>query len=255
MTEFKRLLGEHISAEDARKLMKRPEVMTVIEKAMREHPFFRLIHGVFNPATDILESFKAQCTAKGIDFTKFSWVTPETALDFTDDEEVVVVLDATLDTLQNTFEFAWGWTVEGQEDKWRYEGMVSDSKKLRLLSDDREDDAEGDGADFKPWTLAWRRIKLNANIGKKPCDIRDAKTSPGCALLFVAAEHPERIKATDYQKRFGFWLPGLKCTAPGERQWRLVPYVHFDRDDRQVGLYSFWHDISYGDLAVPVPWE
>lgn len=229
------------------------ETRAVLRRANDKEPEFRLVHGVFNPTADVLVAFKARCAAKGVDFTKFTWTSmssaesigSEQAPEFTDDEEVAVVLDATLDTLQSTFEFAWAWTVDGQDDKWRWEGMLSDEDKLALL----------DGLEFKPWTLTWRRIKLNANVGKKPCDIRDPKTSPGCTLLFMSAEHPARIKATDYQKRFGFWLPGLKCTAPGERRWRSVPCVRFDRDCHRVRLFSRWCGDSHDFLAVPVLWE
>lgn len=207
-----------------------------------EFPEFRLVHGVFNTTADVLAAFKARCASKGVDFGKFSWVGSEQAPEFDpNDPETVVVLDATLDTLQNTFEFAWAWTVDGQDDKWRWEGMISDAEKLALL----------DGLEFKPYTLRWVRIKLDTNVGKKPIDVRDPKSSPGCALLFMSAEHPARIKATDYEKRFGFWLPGLKCTAPDEWQWRHVPYVYFFRGDRQVELDSLWYGNSYGYLAVP----
>ncbi|MBU2613145.1 hypothetical protein KJ925_01650, partial [Patescibacteria group bacterium] len=82
-------------------------------------------------------------------------------------------------------------------------------------------------------------------------DVRDPTSSPGCALLFMSAEHPARIKATDYEKHFGFWLPGLKCTASGEEQWRNVPYVRFYYDDRQVKLSSSWYGNSSADLAAP----
>jgi len=255
-TEFKgRLARAGFSAEIIREINRSDDMAKTMYEALMQHPRFALVHGVFNKTENVLAAFKARCAAKGIDFTKFSWVTPEHAPDFTDDEEVAVVLDATLGTLKDTFEFAWRWTVDGQEDEWRYEGMVSDANKLRLLSDKRPDEAEGDSSDFEPWTLAWRRIKLKANVGKKPCDIRDDKTSPGCAMLFVAAQHPERIKATDYVKRFGFWLPGLKCTAPDGDRWRSVPDVYFDRGARRVGLHSYWSDRSDDDLAVPVLWE
>ncbi|MBP9864524.1 hypothetical protein KBC54_03705 [Patescibacteria group bacterium] len=216
-----------------------------------EFPPLRLIHGVFNTTVDVLVAFKARCAAKGIDFGKFSWVGSEQAPDFDqNDPETVVVLDATLDTLQNTFEFAWAWTVDGQDDKWRWDGMLSDAKKLRLLSDDRKGDVEGDGPEFKPYTLRWVRIKLDTNVGKKPIDVRNPK-SPGCALLFMSAEHPTRIKATDYEKRFGFWLPGLKCMAQDESAWQNVPYVDFSRGARQVELNSNPHDDSDGDLSIP----
>ncbi|MFA4954349.1 MAG: hypothetical protein WC641_03490 [Patescibacteria group bacterium] len=250
---FDRLLNStDLSAEEVLKLIEHPEALNAALDAMRNHPTFVLIHGVFNKQEDVLTTFKTYHEAKGIDFGKFSWVGPKAAPDFDPtDPETVVVLDATQDTLQNTFEFAWQWTCDGQDDKYRWEGMVSDSKKLRLLSDDRKDDAEGDSPEFKPWTIAWRRIKLDTNVGKRPIDVRDPKSSPGCALLFMSAEHPARIKATDYKKRFGYWLPGLKCSAPGERQWRSVPDVSFGRDGRRVGLDSDPDDYSLDGLAVP----
>jgi hypothetical protein len=240
------------------KLLGNDEVMKRWVASLDEFPEFRLIHGVFSTTVDVLAAFKARCAAKGIDFGRFTWVGrngdnhSEHAPEFdSNDPETVVVLDATLETLQNTFEFAWEWTIDGQDDKWRWDGMISDQKKLRLLSDDRPDDAEGDGPDFKPWTLSWKRIKLDTNVGSKPIDVRDPKSSPGCALLFMSAEHPARIKATDYKTRYGFWLPGLKCTSPGVKRWQYVPFVLFNRDHRQVRLHSDPHDNSGGILSVP----
>lgn len=252
MVELVSRLGRGgMSVSTAKKLMGSDGLMEEFVKAGLALPEFRLIHGVFNTQNDVLTNFKARLAAMGIDFDRFSWVGSALAPEFDQyDPETVVVLDATLDTLQNTFEFAWEWTVDGQDDKWRYDGMLSDSENLRLISDDRKDDAVGDGPEFKPYTLRWVRIKLDSNVGKKPIDVRNPK-SPGCALLFMSAEHPARIKATDYEKRFGFWLPGLKCSPTGERQWRRVPCVDFDRDDRQVGLNSRWDVDSCGHLVVP----
>lgn len=237
-----KLAEASLTAEMAEEVRKNPALAEIVVNAIRQQLAAALVHGVFTKQDDVLAAFKARCAAKGIDFGTFSWVGSEQAPEFDpNDPETVVVLDATLDTLQNTFEFAWAWTVDGQDDKWRWDGMVSDAEKLALL----------DGLEFTPYTLRWVRIKLDTNGGKRPIDVRDPKSSPGCALLFMSAEHPARIKATDYEKRFSFWLPGLKCTAPVERQWRSVPYVDFDRDDRQVGLNSYWNDDSNDSLAVP----
>lgn len=235
--QFDRMVSGTVLAEEISKLVQHPDVWDMMLQQMREHPVFKLIHGVFNTQVDVLAAFKARCVDKGIDFGMFSWVGPKAAPDFDpDDPETVVVLDATLGTLKATFEFAWEWTVDGQDAKWRWDGMLSDADKLRLLSDERPDDAEGDSPDFKPWTLSWRRIKLDTHVGKKPGDVRNPTSSPGCALLFVAAEHPARIKATDYKTRFGFWLAGLKCTAPDESPWQSVPDLGFGRGSREVGL-------------------
>lgn len=198
---------------------------------------------MFNTTDNVLAAFKARCAAKGIDFGKFSWVGSEAAPEFDpNDPETVVVLDATLDTLKNTFEFAWAWTVDGQEKQYRWEYTASDPERLALL----------DGLEFVPYTLRWVRIKLDTNVGSKPTDVRNAKTSPGCALLFMSAEHPERIKATDYETRLGFWLPGLNGTVPIDvTPWQYVPCVDFRRGDRQVRLSSYRHDFPDRHLAVP----
>lgn len=200
-------------------------------------PSPNLIHGVFNKPADVLAAFQARCNAMGIFFGKFSLVGSMAPGEFDpDDPETVVVLDATLDTLQNTFEFAWAWTVDGQEGAIRSDGLQSDAKHLRLRWDDRPDDAEGDGPDFKPWTIQWVRIRLNESVGKKPIRNAVAGSSPGCALLFMSAEHPERIKSTDHEKRLGFWLPGLKSKWCDQPSWEGVPRVDFNKERRQVFL-------------------
>ena len=156
-------------------------------KGLTDQPEFKLVHSVFNPAADVLEALKTRCVERGIDFGRFSWAGSQEAISFTDDPEEVVVLDVTLDTLQETFEFAWEWAKDGQDGSWRWEGLLSKPDRLRLL----------EGSDtFVPYMLRWRRIKLNTNIGKKPEDVRNPKMSPGVALVFVAAQHPARVKAT-----------------------------------------------------------
>jgi hypothetical protein len=226
------------------KLLGDDELMNWWVGELKSHSTFRLIHGVFNPTVDVLESLKACCAKQSIEFDRFAWDGPEEAPDFDlKDPKTAVVLEANLGDLQETFEFVWGWTKEGQHTNWRWDGMDSCSDKLRLLSG---------GKDFKPWTLCWRRIKLDANVGKKPEDVRDPKTSPGLALLYVAAEHPECVMATDCKKCFGWYIPGLECTAPGYEPWQHVPCVRFNRDSRKVGLGAFWYDGAYDGLAVPV---
>lgn len=158
-------------------------------------------------------------------------------------EGCLVVLDITLGTLQETFEFAWDWIKNTQEDNWRWSEVKSDPAHLCLL--------EGSES-FKPFTLRWRVIEMNANIGKAPRDVRDPKRSPGVALLFFAAQYPDYIKSIDYEKTFGFYLPGLECTVPDDEPWEYVPCVDFSQRDRQVDLSAGWCGGGYDGLAVPV---
>ncbi|HEU0050630.1 MAG TPA: hypothetical protein VFQ60_01065 [Patescibacteria group bacterium] len=229
----------------------REDALKEIVEAINALPRFALVHGVYTRRGDLFENFIERCKEKGIDLARFSWLGFPAAIPHFDpnDPETVVVLDATLGTLRETFEFAWQWAKDGQEDSGRSNRMISPAK-IRLLSDERPDDAEGDGPDFTPWTLSWRRIKLDTNVGRRPFDVRDPK-SPGCALLFMAAEHPKRIKAMDRKKRLGFWLPGLWCMAPDDRVWRSVPYVDFSFNCHGLWLDSDAGCCSRDDLAIP----
>lgn len=213
-----------------------------------------LVHGVFNTTVDVLAAFKARCVEKDIDFDKFSWIGSKLAPDFDpDDPETAVVLDVTLGTLADTVDFAWAWTADLQKTSRRTDNMMSvDHNKLRLRSDKRYADAHGDGPEFTPYKLRWVRIKLDTNVGEVLYRALDEKESPGCALLFMAAQHPERIRAIDHKNRFGFWLPGLKRRAPGELQvWSYIPIVSYDQIDGTVHLTCCVGYMQLIDCAVP----
>lgn len=243
--EFERILAEAgLTAELVRLIIQDPRLAVTMLTAVQDQPAAKLIHGVFNRAEDVLKATLERLVTKGFTVNQFTWIGSETPPDFTQDNEVVVALDVTLANLEDTDKFAYEWAAEGQENGgWRWEGLESTPDKLRLLQG---------SPDFKPFTLRWRRIKLNANIGKKPIDVRSPETSPGLVLVFVAAQHPARVKATDYKTRFGWFIPGLECTVPGYEPWRGVPCVDFYQGGRQVGLYARWYGLGYGDLAVPV---
>lgn len=47
------------------------------------------------------------------------------------------------------------------------------------------------------------------------------------------------------------WKEKTPLSTPGEEAWRNVPYVNFNRDDRQVKLNANPDDNSNDNLAVP----
>jgi len=47
------------------------------------------------------------------------------------------------------------------------------------------------------------------------------------------------------------WKEKTPFSATDEKQWRNVPYVNFNYDDRQVKLNSNWNDNSNDNLAAP----
>jgi hypothetical protein len=97
-----------------------------------------------------------------------------------------------------------------------------------------------DGAHFEPWSLQWRRIRLNAHKGSCCAEVRDPNLSPGNALIYLAAQHPERIRSIDNHTRLSYWLPGLQCTAPHGGKWRLSPRISYFPDIKKVRLEAAW---------------
>jgi hypothetical protein len=214
----------------------------------------RFVHGVFTRQEEVLASFLAHCEAKGVDSTRFRWTGPQKPPDFDlSDPETVVVLDATLDTLLHTVQFAWDWAKKRIKcDGWWeadrgdvHGGLTPHLAETRLP----------DGIEFVPWTLSWRRIKLDANIGKSVISAYDSSRSPGCALLFAAAEHPHRITAIQLGRRRGFWVPGLYCPAakPDEEDgnWYAMN-VSFNETGQES--MELWVDAAtiVGDGGVPI---
>ncbi len=226
-----------------------------LQSPMRDHVVDRLFgtaglsnrarQGVFSSTSDILRSFKDKCALHQIDRSKFSWVTSKRPLGFTRDDEVVVVLDITLDTLQHTIDFAWKWITDGQEDWVRYEDSTHIGGKTshyELIQ----------GLEFKPWTLSWRRIKLDANVGRRPGEVRNPETSPACALMFVAAQHPVRVKAMNSKGRPNFWIPGLVylCMVDSEGGFEMIPRIGRSQGPWLIADGPFSHGSD--GMAVPV---
>lgn len=203
-----------------------------------------LIHGVFNPVELVRRNLAERLRQNHLHSAEFSWIgscMPPT-ITYTSDPEVVVVLDVALGDLESTAEFAWEWAVDGQTGGgWRLPGLSFVPDRCRLLPGSEP---------FRPWTLRWRRIKLDANFGRDPKLVRDAALSPGTAGLWVAAQHPGRVSASDSRARHGWFLPGLECTVYSSVQWAYVPCVYFDRGDRRVYLDAHFSEHAY--LGVPV---
>lgn len=205
----------------------------------------KLIHGVYADPRDALSRFKIRCLGQGIASTKFRWVGPQEPPSFTDDEEVVVVLDVTLDTLMRTFDFAWFWANEGWRGRGLWGAVLCDSvpEYLRLL----------EGAEpFQPFTLQWRRIKLNANLGKSPREVRSPQASPGLALLFVAAQHLQRVTAIDREKRVSWYLPGLESRMPEGKEWPYALRMCTAQRPQRVNLMLHRSECGDRDVAVPI---
>jgi len=108
----------------------------------------------------------------------------------------VLTLDVWLGDLPTTFEELASWIGYGQRQIgrgfWRYYGLKSDVKHLRLLDPKRYGE--------KP-SVRWVELDLAANWDTKngvaPNDARDPKTSAGLQVMTAFAVHPAYPLAID----------------------------------------------------------
>lgn len=200
-----------------------------------------LAHGIFNASSSVLENALRHLKAKGYDPSQFTWIGPEICpFNYTDDPEVVIVLDITLGTLEETFEFAYTWAATGQRMS-RWVQFEAGNLKIRILK----------GAEpFQPFTLRWRQIDIGTNMNRKPCEIRDPKRSPGVALILMLAEHPLIARQTF---RWGhlaeLYLTGLEWTDDESdsvrlygMSWNKVPCLEIHSASGGIRLVGYWND-------------
>lgn len=231
-----------LTAADIKRLNKHPEALGEMVTAMRTHPCLNLIHGVFRPVDELLEVTRERLLTIDRPLDSFEWIGSQDPPAYTDDPEVSVTLVLTLNTLEETVKFLWEWIVDGQESSWRNDYALFDPDHLCML--------EACGA-FRPNTLEYVRLKLNAHQGKKPVDVRGAD-SAGLEVLTCCAQHPERVKAINGGERPCLNVSGLELHISDGLPWRYVLHVGFDRDDRTVELSQNWHVVACGRWSSPV---
>lgn len=247
------------SAARFKKLMEDDELMKWWMERFAER---FIVHDVFSRVDTVLASFKERCAMKGIEWNRFVWCGSETPPDFDpNDDQTVVVLEATLDTLQHTFDFSFEWLVDQHPD-WR--GMLSmnsDSRHLSLVNPEPYRPPPHHRAKeppaiirpvskFSPYTLRWVRMQLNANAGKLISRMPSREHAPGCAVLFMAAEHPTWVRDVAHPKRLGLWLPGLHGYGQS-RSSSDVPCLRFAYGQADIKLYLKSPVTRHPNLLIP----
>ncbi len=133
-------------------------------------------------------------------------------------------------------------TVFGPANYWRWDGLRSGKKELRLLN--------GNGT-HKP-VVEWVIVDLDMHRKRDSITAVRGPKSLADEILVVAWMFPELILAIDYDKVPGLYAAGYEATVPGLDPWTRVPLVRFDRGARQVRLLANWQGSGLSDCAVPV---
>ncbi len=251
LREFERVIGEEINAEDARILIKHADVRKSAFAAALKHPAFRRgdwIHGLYNSTDTVLRQTQEKLASIGYLTTDFTWIgCDDTAPTFTDDPEVVVVLNVSLADPGQTFEFLWQWAAEQQARPQRGMEFRSGENKLRLTK----------GKEFKPFTIEWMRLQLDANRGSLPSLLRKAVNPSdlaGIEIMAMAAQHPERAGLW-VQRSAGLNLSAIELNIHGYAPWSETPALYTDHDDNTFRLTKAClceHDHCHQKRSSPI---
>ncbi len=200
-----------------------------------------LLHGMFASPDAQLRMAKQRNLERGWGFTDEDFASLGPAPSWlTDNRLVVVILDISLDSIEQTFEEAWDAVKGAHPANWRWPELKSDKESLRLLSGNHK---RG---------LRWQVVDLGANKNARPIDVRNPKTSPSSALLWMAFYSPKWIQSMNGTDVPYVWIPGYEATISGYGAWTSMPLLFWDADDRKVELYADFSGYRNEKWAVPV---
>jgi len=247
--QFERLLVDRgdLKGEEVEAILRQPELVDAMVTALRE----QLAPPLFCTPEEILARFTFYAGNQGWPVTNLiDQLTEQMPTDHVSSLNSVLALDVWLGDLPTTFEALAGWIKHEQHQAgngfWRYDGLLSDAKHLRLLNPDRYG--------TEP-SVRWVKLDMLAHWdkrnGTRPRDVRDSSKSAGLQVMTAFAVHPAYPPAIDYETIPGAWLPGLQATIPGSEAWTLLPILYWNGDDREVGLGAYWDDDRYRFYAVP----
>jgi hypothetical protein len=265
MTKFKRILGEDITAEDARRIILRndPSIVAVMARAMREHPAFRLIHGRFHSLEEKVEIVKAWPGVSDrfteADFTRaveeardsglldrFGTESPKNPL-------LNVVISVYLGSVVETFLYGRDRLRDAFGEKFAQWDNAYETpdlhKRLVLL----------DGIKTVTNCLKVEVIDLGANWNRErgfiPKDIRGAK-SAHVQVLYAGVEDPDWVRQMNPDQGVPYALMGgYVLSVPGSDDGTGLPGLWFSREHGRARLHGIWYGIRYHVSSLPVVWE
>lgn len=219
-----------------------PEWLASVLQTIIEGPGYddHLIHDLFVSPLQQLEMIKRLNHERDWGFTEKDFVSLGEAPDWPAGRLSVVILDVSLNSVQETFETAWELVKTTQPSSWRWAGLQSDSDHLRLLSGKHQ---RG---------LQWQVVDLGVNQNRNPEEVRNISTSPSSAILWMAYYSPKWIQSMNGKDIPFVWIPGYEVTIPGTTQdWHDVPSLNRNAGERQIKLNAYSDYNRDGNWAVP----
>ena len=147
-------------------------------------------------------------------------------------------------------EMHWKAIVANQPRVWRWDGLKTDQKHLRL------------GPNAKQYEPGIHRIRINLvahwepEDGRTIIDVRRQAAASGETLthaevLAVYGLHDELLRQQDGENLPYADMAGFEVAISGGRPWAAVPCLGWDRFDGKARLHAGWADYVSRGWAAP----
>jgi hypothetical protein len=209
-----------------------------------------LVHGLFVPTEVQVENVRKWNKKFALGITDEQFAALPVAPQWPDDKLVAVVLtfypqqQEKMTPVQSMFETYWKLLEFRHKNSWRWDQIKTGEANLRFL----------DSCTVPGGTLRWETIDFGAHWNKvdgmKPQDVV-GKGSATFGVLAAAAHHKKWVQSFDGTNVPYPTIGGLQLTVPGSAAWTILPYLRWDRGDRQFRLSARCASNQDGNWSVP----
>lgn len=255
--QFVRLMhGSGLTAEEAVRLTKHPDVFTAMLAEMRQHLIFRLIHGRFTPLGDKLAAVRKYpgITNEMVDAAIANFEKSELRPRYEIASPMNPFLDAVVtvsrDSVLETLLYARDRMRDTFGDRFEQEEAYDrDMNKYRLrLLEGVPDHRNCVRIEVVNLAHGW-----NPKQGFLPDEVRSAN-SASFAVIYAAAQNPEWVRQIDG----GTTVPcviagGLEFNVRRDTSYALLPAVL--HSGRRTQLSFVLRHVYYNNHAMPCIWE
>ena len=229
------LTDTSLTADELRRINDHREVRNLIVDAIRSHPEFALIHGMYNRPEHIHRTADAIATEAGYDPDNFVWIGDPDPPSFDEEDKcVVVALFDMFDSPARQAEVLW---QRIRKDHWGIKPVTMAAHAGRL--------SHFQDPEFRTWqpgTRRWVKMRLFCHQGQTIQWMRehtDARLLPGLEVLAAIAQHP--VMPEESEKENYLVMPSLNSSFEN-----CAPVLHISRGGR-TWRPEFWPEAHYLD--------
>lgn len=257
LTEFKRIMGEHFTAEQIRKINQNPSIVEVMHKAAMQESTFRLVHGIWTRIKDIVEIAREYDGVTGEQIDAMWKTAGDCGLieGFEHESDSRPLLAPVIVRNRESVPATFLYGRELMQKAWDGKYTEWGDAYVQGVDDDRIKLIPG-ARTFVPNELVLHIVDFGANWNRRDGVVMEEvqRTQAGelavFDALFAASQHPEWVTQMDGKNIPYAIMAALLLGVSGRGSWRFSPHVWHGGDE--TGLSGLLIEGRFGSSAMPV---